>query len=247
VLAYLARNSRPVVTSITVHPPGVVFQKPYAQEDGAIAGLDEAVADARRAPGDTGPPVSTPGRRMFQKGLQTFAWKAEDEDGDRLVYTLQYRREGDQTWRDLKTGLSDSIYVWDTTTVADGRYVLRVIASDSPSNSADRALSGDRESDPIEVDNTPPTMSTDVRRQGGTTHLLVHVHDARSPIGKLEYSVGGGAWQLVYPIDGLADSPDEEYDLPLAADIDVTRVVLRATDALQNMVSQQVKPASTGR
>ena len=37
---------------------------------------------------------------MFQKGLQTLAWKAEDADADRLTYTLQYRREGETTWRD---------------------------------------------------------------------------------------------------------------------------------------------------
>jgi hypothetical protein len=45
-LAYLPRNSRPVVTSLTAHPPGVV-QRPFPR-NGAIAGLDDAVADARR-------------------------------------------------------------------------------------------------------------------------------------------------------------------------------------------------------
>jgi hypothetical protein len=237
-VAYLPRNSRPTVTSITVYPPGVVFQKPFAQEDGAIAGLDDATADARRAPGDPGPPQPPPGRRMLQKGLQTIAWRADDDDNDRLSYTLQFRREEDTTWRDLKTGLTDLLYTWDTTNVADGRYIIRVVASDAPSNSVERALSGERESDPVEVDNTPPTLTATVRRQGNASALAVHVHDARSAIQKLEYSLGGGAWQLVYPVDGLADSPDEDYLIPLAADGDVNRMVLRATDALQNVASQ---------
>src|SRR5262245_47323367 len=129
-LAYLPRNSRPVVTSLTAHPPGVVFQRPFSSEDGAIAGLDDAVADARRPPGDN-PNTPSPGRRMYQKGLQTLVWKAEDADGDRLTYTLQFRREGEQQWRELRTGLTDPIFVWDTTTVADGRYIVRLIASDS--------------------------------------------------------------------------------------------------------------------
>jgi hypothetical protein len=234
-VAYLTANSRPVVTSVTVHPPGVVFQRPYSNEDGAIAGLDDAVADARRAPGDSGPPAPTPGRRMFQRGLQTIAWRAEDGDeGDRLTYTIEYRREGTDTWRVLRSGLTDSLYVWDTTSAVDGRYAIRVRASDSPSNAADRALVGEREGDPIEVDNTPPAITSEVVRQGGSARVAIRVVDARSPIQKVEFSVGGGPWQIVYPVDGLADAPDERYELPLAANTDPAQIVIRATDLLQN-------------
>jgi hypothetical protein len=175
---------------------------------------------------------------MFLKGLQTIAWKAEDEDGDRMTYTLQYRREGDPTWRELRAGLTDAIFVWDTTTVADGRYVLRLIASDAPGNAADRALTGDRESDAIDVDNTPPVITTDVVRQGDAVRLVVRVQDAHSPIQKLEYSTNGGPWQLLYPADGLADAPDERYELPLGSAAEAARIMLRATDRLQNSASR---------
>jgi hypothetical protein len=223
---------------MTVHPPGVVFQRPFVNDDSAIAGLDDATAESRRPPGGSDVVTPTPSRRMFQKGLQTITWKADDEDGDRLTYSLQYRREGEQTWRDLKGGLSDSIFVWDTTTVADGRYVVRVRASDAPSNIGDRALTGEQESDPVTVDNTPPAVTVETVRQAATVKLVVRVHDARSPIQKLEYSLGGGAWQLIYPVDGLADSPDERYEIPLANDADINLVVLRATDLLLNVISQ---------
>jgi hypothetical protein len=239
-VAYLPRNSRPAVSTLTVHPPGVVFQRPFSSDDGAIAGLDDLTAELRRPPGDAGPPPPPPGRRMFQKGLQTIAWKAEDADGDRLVYALQYRREGDQVWQNLRSGLTDSIFVWDTTTVADGRYVIRLTASDSPSNGADRQLDGDRESDPISVDNTPPSITTEIARTAAGARLIVRVRDAQNPILKLEYSLGGGAWQLVFPADGLADSPDERYEIPLANESDATRIVVRATDLLQNVTSQSV-------
>jgi len=234
-VAYLTANSRPVVTSVTVHPPGVVFQRPFSNEDGAIAGLDDATADARRAPGDTGPPTPSPGRRMFQRGLQTIAWRAEDADeGDRLAYTIEYRREGTDTWRVLRADLTDSLFVWDTTSAVDGRYVIRVRASDSPSNAAERALVGEREGDPVEVDNTPPAITSAIVRQGATARLTIHVVDARSPIQKVEFSVAGGPWQIVYPVDGLADAPDERYELPLAANTDPAQIVIRATDLLQN-------------
>ena len=72
--AYLPRNIRPQVASITVHPPGVVFQKPFSSGETEIAGLDEDAQDKRAAAnnpiGAGAPPL---GRRIFQRGLQTFA------------------------------------------------------------------------------------------------------------------------------------------------------------------------------
>jgi len=239
--AYLTRNSRPAVTSITIHPPGVVFQKPYGGEDTPIAGLDDSIADARRPPMAADAVPATPpslGKRIFQKGLQTISWRSEDTDSDHLSFTLLYRREGETTWHDLKSDLTDSIFVWDTAMVADGRYVVRVVASDEPSNTPDRALSGDRESDPIDIDNTPPTIATELTREPNSTKLIVRVHDAQSAIQKVEYSIGGVGWRLVYPIDGLADSPDEQYEIPLANPSDAARVLIRATDTMQNVASQ---------
>jgi hypothetical protein len=233
-IAYLPRNVRPVVSSVTVHPPGVVFQRSFSSEEGAIAGLDDVTAEARRPPGDA-PQPSTPGRRMFQRGLQTFAWKAEDADGDRLTYTVEFRREGDATWRTLRTGLLDPLVVWDTTSAVDGRYVIRVRASDHAANAADRALVGDRESDAFAIDNTPPVVTMEVTRSAAGVRVVATARDAQSPIQKLEYALAGGGWQLVYPADGLADAPEERFEFTLPADADVSRLIIRATDLLQNV------------
>lgn len=236
-VAYLPRNGRPVVTEITVHPPGVVFQRPFANEDGAIAGLDDLTALVRRPPGDSGPPPPPPGRRMFQRGLQTLAWKATDADADRLVYTLHYRREGDPAWHELRRSLLDTIFVWDTTTMADGRYVVRIEASDELSNAADQALSGQRDGPALVIDNTPPSVTVTVSREGTVVRLQVEARDAQSPIQKVEYSVAGSAWQLAHPVDRLADAPVERYDIRLREGQEAALVVIRATDLLQNSTS----------
>lgn len=239
-LAYLTRNNRPQVTSVTTHSPGLVFQRPFVNDESAIFGLDARTTDARRAPGDTGPAVPAPGRRMFQKGLQTIAWKGEDEDADDLTYTLLVRRDGDSTWRELVSGLTDTIYVWDTSTVADGRYFVRVRASDLPSNTADRALEGDRDSDPVEVDNTPPVLTITPGQNGAATN--VRVLDLRSPIQLVEYSIGGRPWQVVAPVDGLADSLDERYEIRLPPNTNPAEVVVRALDAQRNTASRPIVP-----
>jgi len=69
----------------------------------------------------------------------------------------------------------------------------------------------------------------------------VHVRDQQSPIQKVEYSIGGAGWQIIYPVDGLSDSPDETYEIPLPTSGDASRIVIRATDVLQNVTSQAVK------
>ena len=73
------------------------------------------------------------------------------------------------------------------------------------------------------MDNTPPAITTEVTSSGTGARLVVRVVTRRSPIQKLEYSVGGGPWQLVFPADGLADSPEERYEIPLANESDCTR------------------------
>jgi hypothetical protein len=232
--AYLPRNLRPVVSEITVHPPGVVFQRPFSSEEGAIAGLDDAVADARRPPG--GDPASgapSLGRRMFQRGLQTIAWKAEDPDTDRLQFTVHYRREGDAAWRILREHLTDPLFVWDTTSVPDGRYLTRVSATDALSNTPDRVLSGDRDSDPIDVDNTPPVIVITI----AGTRVTVRVTDGHSGVHRVDYSLGGQTWQTLRPMDGLADSRDEQFEITLPAATDASRLVVRAVDVLQNVTS----------
>lgn len=234
-VAYLARNLRPVVSEITVHPPGVVFQRPFSSEDGAIAGLDDLVADARRPPGgdpaaSTGSPM---GRRMFSRGLQTLGWKAEDPDGDRLQFSLHYRREGEETWRLLRDQLTDALFVWDTTSVPDGRYLVRVTATDSLSNTPDRVLNGDRESTIVDVDNTPPVIASTITG----LRVAIRVTDAQSGVHRVDYSLGGQTWQTLRPLDGLADSREEQFELTLTGQADAARLVIRATDVMQNVTS----------
>jgi hypothetical protein len=236
-VAYLPRNTRPSVTEITLHPAGVVFQRPFSSDEGAIAGLDDAVADSRRPPGgDTASPPSL-GRRMFQRGLRTFQWKAEDADADRLTYDLHYRREGETSWRELRAGLADPLFVWDTTSVADGRYFVRVTASDVLANTPDRVLTGQRESDAVDVDNTAPVITATV----SGLRVEIRVTDGHSGVHRVDYAIGGQSWQALRPLDGLADSREERFELLLPSADAAGRLVIRAADVMQNVTSGGVR------
>jgi hypothetical protein len=248
--AYLPRNIRPEVTSITINPPGTVFQRPFPTGDPEIAGFDGDTPDRRVAPQQANPTNGPSiGRRVYQKGLLTFTWRAQDENRDELVYDVFYRREGETTWKPLKQKLSDEIVVWDTSSVPNGRYVLRVVASDAPSNSPQTALSGALESTAFDIDNTPPVITVmNVTRQTGRMVIAFEVRDDNSTVQKTEYSLDGDRWQTIYPKDGIADSRLEQYELVLEGDTGSHGVIIRATDALNNVASARgdiVTPAPT--
>jgi len=236
---YLQRNQRPAISGLVVHPPGVVFQKPFSTGETEIAGYRADVVEKRLSnQGQPPPSTGTPalGRRTYQQGLQTIVWKGDDANGDDLTYGVSYRREGDATWTALATRLTDAIYVWDTTSVPSGHYVLKVSASDEPSQPAAAALRGEVESPVVEVDSLPPAVTLrQAARVGGRLAVTVDVRDAHSSIGRVEYSLDGNIWTPAYPADGMLDSRLETLTLTFATDADGKTLVVRAADRLHNV------------
>jgi hypothetical protein len=241
--AYLQRNLRPQIASITVHPPGEVFQKPLSiSGETEILGLDSGPPSERPGAASRGPapPVTSYSRKLYQRGIQTFSWKGEDPNGDSLVYEVSYRRVNDTRWRLLRKGLTDAVLAWDTTTVPNGRYVIRVTATDSPSNPESLALSSDKESDPFDVDNTPPTVSL-ILVPPSTVRAVVR--DDSSLVRKAEYSVDGGRWQEVHPVDGINDEMEETYEIAVGnlGSPGPHVVVVRGTDLLGNASTARIE------
>jgi hypothetical protein len=241
--AYLPRNLRPEVSSITVHPPGIVFQRPFSTGEMEIAGFEDNTSDGRpsgQSAASGGQPGAAPalGRRIYQKGLQTFVWRAEDENDDRLRFDVFYRREGETTWKALRRGMTDPIFVWDTTSVPDGTYFIKVSATDAPSNSPGAALVGELESVSFDVDNTAPRIEMQpTTRSGARTVVPFVVVDEQSTVQRVEYSLDASRWRIVYPKDGIPDSRREEFEVVLDESEGGRSVIIRATDAMNNVAT----------
>lgn len=245
--AYLQRNLRPRVTSITVHPPGEVFQKPLTVTgEIEILGLETDDAPEVRQVGQTSrtalPPITNYSRRLYQRGLQTFSWTADDPNNDPLVYDIYYRALRDTRFRLLRKGLTEGVLAWDTSTVPNGRYVMKVVASDTPGNPESLALLGEKESVPFDVDNTPPLVSATLAA-GSPPRVIAVVKDDSSIVRKAEYSADGGRWQEVHPTDGINDALEETYEIPVAniPGAGPHLIVVRATDLLGNIATARVE------
>jgi len=164
---------------------------------------------------EKGPKSSSPsgGAKVFRQiGIES-----SDPNGDKLVYQVHFRQIGEGKWIRLAEDLAKAKYVWDTRTVPDGDYEIRVSASDSPANPAAQAISAGRISDPILVDNTPPIIrNLAATSANGKVTVKGAVFDMGSRIALAHYSVDSQEdWTVLSADDGIYDSDREFFSFEL--------------------------------
>lgn len=240
-VTYLQRNLPPELKSVDVQAPGTVFQKPNRSSSSAAVPGEGASASARgeRDKG-THHPAQQPRPQNDPEG-RAAQWGASDPNGDDLVYSVYYRGAEERQWKLMEKDLTDSFFSWDATSLADGTYLLRVVAEDSPSNPEGAFLSAERLSDPFDVDNNPPQISPiQAALSGSSLKLEFVVEDSFSDVGEVFYSVNAQEWELLPPADGFTDSQREAYrlDLKNVAAGEVT-VVVKASDAAGNSATSK--------
>jgi hypothetical protein len=236
-MAYIPQNTPPVVKSINVFsvaaPVSAAKTAPQASAAGAYTITVTDTGDAGVSP-SSGTPTQTLSRASAQQ--ISIAWQAEDPDGDRLIYALYFRGEGEREWKLLKNQLRENTYTIDGDALADGRYFFRVTASDREVNPPASARDSELVSVPVLIDNTPPTLEVAApRRTGAAVELTMDAVDAASPLRRCEYSLDAGPWTPVEAADGVIDSLRESFrvrieDVPAGEHL----LVLRAADSAGN-------------
>jgi hypothetical protein len=208
---YLPQNQPALISEVTVDPPRPKAEKPGSQ------------------------------RAATTSSVYKIKWKTENPDGDSLRYRLFYALEKASNFRpilresEIVTGSEQN---WETDGVPDGYYRIRVEASDELDNPEPVAQKSHTDSEPVLVDNHPPHFP-DLRVQSG--RVVGKARDGQGPISKLEYSVDGIEWKLLAADDGLFDSAEEAFSLPLAQLPKGTHtVVIRAYDARANSTTREI-------
>ncbi|MBK7707436.1 MAG: hypothetical protein IPJ30_17215 [Acidobacteria bacterium] len=236
-ISFLGRNIAPEVTSIQILATNVgLAPNPPIQLDPNIelSGMDPILFGVQIVP--------IPPRRVYQRGARALQWTSEDRNGDRIVYDVFYRELGESGFKILKQDLADNFYTIDGQSLADGRYVFRIVAKDSPSNPAGQELRGERISEPFDIDNTAPvvTAAGAPAVSADKARVVFEASDASSFINRAEYSVNGGEWRTVYAEDGISDGPKERYSFEIPVAAGETAVTLRAFDANGNSGNARV-------
>lgn len=228
-LAYLRNNVAPVIEGIVVEQPGLRAQG--FPSEGVSPQQPPSVVPLRVPQNPQAGEVNFSNASIFQhpsaftappqgfsaKGYQTAVWTAHDDNDDQLVFSLYYRGQGEKDWKLLKDKIHGDFYSWDTNSMPDGAYYLKLVASDADSNPAGHALTAERLSDRFEVDNTPPSVENlRAEQSSGEWHLRFTAHDAASAIARTSYSIDAHHWQSVFPVGELTDAPVEQYDVVLS-------------------------------
>ena len=235
-VAYLRENLPPRVGSVTVFEPGDVVTGPAGGGDGTtvsqtLPGGIEVTYSLDARPSDRSLPV-------LIRGLRTVSWEAVDPNGDALSCELWVRAEDETEWRKMEDDIRwRTLHTWDTQSMADGIYRLKVVASDRPGNPVGGAGEGSAVSAPFLVDNgSPEIVSLDAERKKGMLIITGEARDVLSPLTFVDVAIDYGAWQMAFAADGLFDSRSEGFrlELPDPGPGEHT-VAVRATDRAGNI------------
>jgi hypothetical protein len=263
-VAYQPKNVAPVIDGIAMQEPGVRAQAPM----GIVGQQGTATLKQPPAPnpGNAGGIVisTTTTTTKFelqpqgtlQKGYQSVLWSAHDDNEDELKYTVYFRGENQKDWLLLKDNLEQKFYSWDTTSMPDGAYYLKIVASDAPSNPPDQALKAERESERFEVDNTTPAigkieakpagMNAD-RSAGVAYDFQFTASHPTSSIEKAQYSMDGGEWILLKPVSGISDYKTETYSFTVRGLAPGEHTIaVRAYDRFENVGSAKTTVQAAG-
>jgi hypothetical protein len=256
-VAYLPKNIAPQVTAIAVQDPGIRVQGLSLPSVGS--GTQGSAQLRMPQP----PPTTSSSNSSFtvttistmgssgsahfdpipqgtsQKGFESVLWTAEDANDDQIEFSVYFRGENETSWKLLKDKLDTKFYSWDTTSMPDGVYYLKIVASDAPSNPTGEGLSSERESDRFVVANTPPSigqLTADSASAG--VRVKFQASAPVSFIARAQYSLDAGDWTLIFPAGGLSDASKENYDFQLQKVLPGEHTVtVRVYDQFENVTS----------
>ncbi|MHC4294583.1 MAG: hypothetical protein ACYSTL_03265 [Planctomycetota bacterium] len=201
-----------------------------------VGNLRPVITAVTVKPSDKGktPNIRTGGAKAFRHVVV----KGRDANGDKLSFTIELREVGTGAWIEIAEDHKKPKYVWDTRTLADGTYEIRVKASDLPSNTPATALSVARISELIVVDNTVPVVSDlGAKLADGKVVVSGLAADASSRIVSLHYSVDSqDEWTVLEAKDGICDSDSERFAFELTdLKAGAHRIAVKVTDFYGNV------------
>ncbi|TMQ70228.1 MAG: hypothetical protein E6K80_09095 [Candidatus Eisenbacteria bacterium] len=206
------QNIPPRVEDVAVAPQGMGFR------EGELQPRTEPVTQTLPGGQRVEYSISNPSGHTLKilpewtRGLRTLQWHASDPNGDPLLYQVDMRAESGGAWTSIGKDLEATSFTWDTRNVPDGRYRIRVRASDAPGNAVGEALQSEAVSEPFTVDNTPPQVtSLGLRGEPRAIAMTGRAEDALSILVRVDVAVDEDDWREVTPQGGMADERALEF------------------------------------
>lgn len=201
-IAYLPHNQAPRVSSVEV--------------ESRVKSRESGVRSRESKTQDSGLKTQDAGLQTQDSKLKAIFWRADDPNNERLSYKLYYKAIDEQNWKGLADGLYDTDrYLWDTSRVPDGKYQIKIIASDEPDNPPTLAISTEKICTPFLIDNTRPRIT-----ELEATILADNQYEVKGitkddtcTISKIQYSLDATDWVSIFPDDQIFDAEEETFRL----------------------------------
>jgi hypothetical protein len=197
------------------------------------------VAESAAAPSSQGEGPQKSGEPLDKepKPQIKVSFKVDNPDEDELRYYVDYQPLGSRQWFSaLEPGevLTRAELKWETSSLPEGRYRLRVTATDELSNPPARVRRHSLLSRVVLVDNTAPRLQG-LKAEGG--RVSGTAVDGLGPIRRLEAQIAGRQeWIPIEPKDGVFDEAREAFsvDLTEVLPAGAAMITLRAFDTAGN-------------
>lgn len=238
-LNFLPVNIAPVVDNVVV-VPGVRANKTSSDSNSNAVTINFQSAQSDSV--DLSQQSSqNPLVGVKDKSAVTVRWAAHDDNGDNLVYRLYYRGQHQHNWLLLRKGLHGTFTTFGADLLPDGIYRIKVVASDQPSHSPGKGLTGSLVSNNFTIDTTPPTISAmNARIENGKLHISFTATDPMSPIARAQFSVDARHWQHIAPVGRISDSLTEHYDFTVPLPKTPDEPAAEVADPKQHVVTVRV-------
>lgn len=159
------------------------------------------------------------------------AWEADDPNVDELSYTLALKRVDGRQWVEVKKDVRGKALTFSGNIYEDGKYILKVTASDGPANPAGIAKTDSLLSPPFVIDTTAPYIRDFLVKGNLITFTAV---DDTAGVAEVSFSLDGKEWQPLFPEDQLNDSRLERFSFTLPAGKSGQVVFIKVADEAEN-------------
>jgi len=149
------------------------------------------------------------------------SWEASDPNGDKLRYKLFFKGEDESQWKLVEENLTQPRFLFSTEAIPDGKYRVKVEATDAQENQETSASTVSLVSRIYVVDNSPPEISDLKGTEVGPDEfeITASASDATSILSAAEYNMDAGKeWKAVAPEDGIFDFHKETFRVRVKPD-----------------------------
>ena len=247
-VSYRETNQPPRIEDLSVAPQGQGFR------DGEMSPRTESITQTLTGGQKVEYSATIGGTRglrempLWARGMRTLSWRGIDPNADPLRYKAFVRAEPEGDWIEIGKDLEVSVLTWNTNTLGNGRYRIKVSASDTEGNAVGEGLTTEAVSEPFSIDNTPPEVSTlEAKSEAGGVSVSGAAADGEGWLQRLDLSTDDGPWHSLAPEGGISDAPHLTFRTLLK---DLTPgphlVSVRAVDAAGNAATRALRVTVPG-